>query len=139
MEGNRVTDNIRDILETCRNIAVVGLSPKPHRDSFMVARYMQEKGYRIIPIHPKAREILGERVYPDLGQVPDRIDMVNVFRASDKILPVAREAISVKPKVFWTQVGIENAAAARLLEDAGIRVVMNKCLKIEHMEIRGEA
>jgi hypothetical protein len=105
----------------------------------MVARYMQEKGYRIIPIHPKAREILGERVYPDLGQVPDRIDMVNVFRASDKILPVAREAISVKPKVFWTQVGIENAAAARLLEDAGIRVVMNKCLKIEHMEIRGEA
>lgn len=139
MEGNRVTDNIRDILETCRNIAVVGLSPKPHRDSFMVARYMQEKGYRIIPIHPKAREILGERVYPDLGQVPDRIDMVNVFRASDKILPVAREAIYVKPKVFWTQVGIENAAAARLLEDAGIRVVMNKCLKIEHMEIRGEA
>jgi hypothetical protein len=137
MEGNRVTDNIRDILETCRNIAVVGLSPKPHRDSFMVARYMQEKGYRIIPIHPKAREILGERVYPDLGQVPDRIDMVNVFRASDKILPVAREAIYVKPKVFWTQVGIENAAAARLLEDAGIRVVMNKCLKIEHMEIRG--
>lgn len=139
MEGNRVTDNIRDILETCRNIAVVGLSPKSHRDSFMVARYMQAKGYRIIPIHPKAREILGERVYPDLGQVPDRIDMVNVFRASDKILTVAREAISVKPKVFWTQVGIENAAAARLLEDAGIRVVMNKCLKIEHMEIRGEA
>jgi len=137
MEGKPVTDNIRDILETCRNIAVVGLSPKPHRDSFMVARYMQEKGYRIIPIHPKAREILGERVYADLSQVPDRIDMVNVFRASDKILPVAREAISVKPKVFWTQVGIENAAAARLLEDAGIRVVMNKCLKIEHMEIRG--
>jgi predicted CoA-binding protein len=131
-----VDDNkrIEDILKTSKNIAVVGLSPKPHRDSYMVARYMQ--GYRIIPVHPKAKEILGETVYPDLLHIPDPIDIVNVFRAPDKIIPIAEEAVKLKPKVFWMQLGIKNNDAARLLADAGIMVVMNRCLKIEHMKMQ---
>jgi predicted CoA-binding protein len=126
---------IEDILKTSRNIAVVGLSPKPHRDSYMVARYMQRQGYRILPVHPKAKEILGETVYPDLMHIRDPIDIVNVFRAPDKIVPVAEEAVRLKPKVFWMQLGIENNDAARLLADAEIMVVMNRCLKIEHMKM----
>ena len=100
-----VDDNkrIEDILKTSRNIAVVGLSPKPHRDSYMVARYMQGQGYRILPVHPKAKEILGETVYPDLMHIPDPIDIVNVFRTPDKIVPVAEEAVRLKPKLFWMQ------------------------------------
>ncbi len=134
-----VTDDetIRDILKVSKNIAVVGLSPKPHRDSFMVAHYMQGQGYRIIPVRPKTKEILGETVYPDLMHVPGPIDIVNVFRAPDKIVPVAEETVNVKPKVFWMQLGIENNDAARLLADAGVIVVMNKCLKIEHMKMQG--
>lgn len=130
-------ETIQDILKASRNIAVVGLSPKPYRDSFMVAHYMQGQEYRIIPVHPKAKEILGETVYPDLTHVPDPVDIVNVFRAPDKIIPVAEEAIKLKPKVFWMQLGIENNDAARLLADAGIMVVMNRCLKIEHMKMQG--
>lgn len=127
---------IQDILKASRNIAVVGLSPKTHRDSFMVAYYMQGQGYRIIPVHPKAKEILGETVYPDLTHIPRPVDIVNVFRAPDKIKPVAEEAVKLKPKVFWMQLGIENNDAACLLEAAGIMVVMNRCLKIEHMKMR---
>jgi predicted CoA-binding protein len=134
-----ITNNetIKDILKTSRNIAVVGLSPKPHRDSFMVAHYMLGQGYRIIPVHPKAKEILGETVYPDLTHIPDLIDIINVFRSPDKVTPVAEEAVKLKPKVFWMQLGIENNDAARLLADAGIMVVMNRCLKIEHIKMRG--
>lgn len=126
---------IQDLLKACKNIAVVGLSPKPHRDSFMVARYMQRQGYRIIPVHPKAKEILGETVYCDLIHVPDPIDIVNVFRGPDKIIPVAEDAVKIRPKIFWMQLGIENNDAARLLVDAGVTVVMNRCLKIEHMKM----
>ena len=133
-----IDDNkkIEDILKNGKNIAIVGLSPKSHRDSYMVARYMQEQGYRIFPVHPKAKEILGETVYPDLTHIPDPIDIVNVFRAPDKMVPVAEEAVRLKPKMFWMQLGIENNDAAHLLSDAGIMVVMNRCLKIEHMKMR---
>lgn len=135
-----ITDDktIHNILKASRNIAVVGLSPKPHRDSFMVAQYMREQGYRIIPVRPKTKEILGEIVYSDLIHIPDSIDIVNVFRAPDKIMPVAEEAIKVKPKVFWMQLGIKDNDAARLLADAGVMVVMNRCLKIEHMKMQGK-
>lgn len=135
-----ITDDktIQDILKASKNIAVVGLSPKPHRDSFLVAHYMQEQGYRIIPVRPKAKEILGEIVYPDLTHIPNPIDIVNVFRAPDKIMPVVEEAVKVKPKMFWMQLGIENNDAARLLADAGIAVIMNRCLKIEHMKMQGK-
>ena len=132
-----IDDNkIEDILKNSKNIAIVGLSPKPHRDSYMVAYYMQEQGYRIFPVHPKAKEILGETVYPDLMHIPDPIDIVNVFRAPEKIVPVAEEAVRLNPKMFWMQLGIENNDAAHLLFDAGIMVVMNRCLKIEHMKMR---
>ena len=127
---------IEDILKASKNIAVVGLSPKPHRDSYMVARYMQGQGYHIFPVHPKAKEILGETVYPDLMLIPDSIDIVNVFRAPEKILPIAKEAAKLKPKVFWMQLGIKNNDAAHLLANAGVMVVMNRCLKIEHMKMQ---
>jgi len=123
---------IRDILEKSRTIAILGLSPKPERDANRVARYLQEKGYRIIPVRPGQEAILGETAYASLNDINEPIDIVDVFRNPDQILPHAQEALRVKPKVFWMQLNIENQAAATLLIDHGIDVIMNRCIKIEH-------
>ena len=132
------SDNIRHILKTCRTVAVVGLSPKPHRDSFDVARYMQAHGWRIIPVNPVAaasgEPILGEKVYATLLEAAqhEKIDLVNVFRNSADVPPVAQEAIAIGAQALWLQLGIENAAAASAAQAAGLRVVQNKCLLVEH-------
>ena len=126
------------ILDTCRTIAVVGLSPKPHSASFDVSRYMQRQGYRIIPINPNATEILGEKAYASLSDAArhETIEMVNVFRNSEDVPPVATEAIAIGAKALWLQLGIEHAAAAQEARSAGLLVVQNKCLMVEHANRR---
>jgi len=123
---------IKDILENARTIAILGLSPKPERDSNKVARYLKDHGYRIIPVRPGREEILGQSAYATLDDIKEHVDIVDVFRNPEQIVPHAHEAIRMQAKVFWMQLGIENQEAASLLVKAGIDVVMNKCIKIEH-------
>jgi predicted CoA-binding protein len=124
--------DIKDILENAKTIAILGLSPKPERESNKVARYLKDNGYSIIPVRPGQQEILGQSAYATLGEIKEDVDIVDVFRNPEQILPHAHEAIQMQPKVFWMQLGIENQEAASLLIKAGIDVVMNKCIKIEH-------
>jgi predicted CoA-binding protein len=122
------------ILNHCHTIAVVGLSPQPHRASFDVSRYMQANGYRIIPVNPNATEVLGEKAYPSLTEAArhEKIDLVNCFRNSEDIPPVVDEAIAIGAKAVWMQLGISNAAAAAKAEAAGLLVVQDHCIKIDH-------
>jgi predicted CoA-binding protein len=115
-------------------VAVVGLSPKPHRDSFGVAQYMQAHGWRIVPINPNASEILGEKSYATLTEAAqhERIDLVDVFRNSDDVPPVVDEAIAIGAPAIWLQLGIAHDDATAKARAAGLRVVQNKCLKVEH-------
>ena len=115
-------------------VAVVGLSPKPHRDSFGVAQYMQAHGWRIVPINPNASEILGEKAYATLTEAAEheRIDLVNVFRNSEDVPPVVDEAIAIGAPALWLQLGITHEVAAAKARAAGLLVVQNKCLKVEH-------
>ena len=126
------TEDIKQILEYSKVIAVLGLSPKPERDSNMVSKYMKANGYKIIPIRPGQKEILGKKAYASPDGINEPVDILNVFRSSDKIIPHAEEALRLKPKVFWMQLGIENSQAADLLTEAGIDVVMDMCIKVEH-------
>ncbi len=128
------TDDIRHILRSFRTVAVVGLSPKAHRASFDVARYMQAQGWRIIPINPNAGEILGEKAYPSLTEAAqhETIELVNVFRNSEDVPPVAQEAIAIGAQALWLQLGIESASAAQAARAAGLLVVQNRCLKVEY-------
>jgi predicted CoA-binding protein len=127
-------DRMPHILNHCRTIAVVGLSPKPHRASFDVARYMQANGYRIIPVNPNAAEVLGEKAYSTLAEAAkhEKIDLVNCFRNSEDIPPVVDEAIAIGAKAVWMQLGIANAEAAAKAEAAGLLVVQDHCIKIDH-------
>ncbi len=122
------------ILKHCRTIAVVGLSDQPHRASFDVARYMQAQGYRIIPVNPNVREVLGEKAYATLGEAAqhEKIDLVNCFRNSADIPPVVDEAIAIKAQAVWMQLGITHPAAAAKAEAAGLWVVQDHCIKIDH-------
>jgi uncharacterized protein len=134
--------DILHILKTCKTIAVVGLSPKVHRDSYEVAEYMQSQGYRIIPINPVAaasnKPILSEKVYATLIDAAkvEKIDMVDCFRNSADIPPIASEAVHIKAQVLWMQLGIANEAAKTEAEAAGLAVVENKCLLIEHRRLK---
>ena len=127
-------DAVNTILDNCRTVAVVGLSPKTHRDSFGVARYMQAHGWRIVPVNPNASVILGEKVYPSLTEAArhERIELVNCFRNSADIPPIVDEAIAIGAKAVWMQLGVEHAAAAERARAAGLLVVQNRCLKIDH-------
>ena len=122
------------ILTHCRTIAVVGLSPKPHRASFDVARYMQACGYRIIPVNPNVTEVLGEKAYASLTEAAqhESIDLVNCFRNSEDIPPIVDDAIAIGAKAVWMQLGITHPAAAAKAEAAGLLVVQDHCLKIDH-------
>lgn len=133
-KGKIITEDneIKKILRNAKTIAIVGVSPKLERDSHIVARYLQDAGYKIIPVRPAQKKILGKKVYANLEQIREQVDIVDVFRRSDQIEPHAKEAISLKPKVFWMQLNIENQPAAKLLIQSGINVIMNKCIKIEH-------
>lgn len=132
--------DLRRILGTCRTLAVVGLSPQWHRPSFFAAKYMQEHGYRIVPINPSASEILGERSYPSVtaaAQAGIKIDMVDCFRRSADIPPLADEAVAVGAKCLWMQIGVINEEAAAKARAAGLDVVMDRCVKIEHARLFG--
>jgi uncharacterized protein len=134
--------DILHILKTCKTIAVVGLSPKAHRDSYEVAEYMQSQGYRIIPINPVAAAsntpILGEKVYAGLLEAAkfEKIDLVDCFRNSADIPPIASEAVHIKAQVLWMQLGIENESAKAEAAAAGLAVVQNHCLLIEHKRFK---
>ncbi len=131
-------DDIAWVLAQCRTVAVVGLSPKPHRDSYQVARYMQAQGWRIVPVNPVAAgtTILGETVYPSLTEAArvQRIALVNCFRNSADIPPLVDEAIAIGAQAVWMQLGITHEAAAQQARQAGLRVVQNRCLKIDHAQ-----
>ena len=128
---------LRRILAHTKTIAVVGLSADWFRPSFFAAKYMQEHGYRIIPVNPKYPEILGERSYATLKQIPVPVDMVDCFRKSADILPIAQDAIAIGAKVLWQQLGIENPEADALVRAAGLDSVMDRCVKIEHARLFG--
>jgi predicted CoA-binding protein len=130
---------LRRILGTNRTIAVVGLSPQWHRPSFFAAKYMQEHGYRVIPVNPSAQQILGETCYPSVTEAAkhERIDMVDCFRKSEDIPPIADEAIAIGAKCLWLQLGVINEAAAARARVAGLDVVMDRCVKIEHARLFG--
>jgi hypothetical protein len=124
-------------LTDCHTIAVVGLSPKPHRDSFRVAKYMQAQGFRIVPINPNAHEVLGEKAYATLTEAArhHRIDMVNCFRNGEDIPPIAAEAIAIGAKSLWLQLGIVNDEAAHQAQAAGLTVVQDQCLMVAHRQL----
>ena len=126
------SDKVRRILKGSRTIAVVGLSAQWHRPSYFAAKYMQEHGYRVIPVNPAYAEILGEKCYKKLADIPEKVDVVDCFRKSVEIPALAEEAIAMGAKVLWMQLGVENAAARALAEAAGLEVVENRCVKIEH-------
>ena len=135
-----MTDNIaslRRILSHCRTIAVVGLSAEWHRPSYFAAKYMQQHGYRVIPVNPRYEQILGERCYASLSDIPDPVHMVDVFRRSEDVLPFAQQAVQIGAKCLWQQIGVVNAQAAKVAQDAGLDSVMNRCVKIEHARLFG--
>jgi predicted CoA-binding protein len=126
-------DDIASVLRTAHTIAVVGISPRPERDSYDVARYLSEHGYRIIPVNPGVEEILGERCYPDLAAVPAeiRIDVVDIFRRVEFIPEIVDQAIAIGARAVWMQLGLVDAGSAAKARGAGLAVVMDRCMKVE--------
>ena len=133
---------IRGILDTVKTIAMVGISPKDNRPSFFAFKYLMERGYRMIPVNPgqAGGRILGQKVYAKLSDIPDPVDMVDIFRASEHVLPIVEETLTLKPRplVVWMQLTVRNDEAAKLAEDAGLKVVMNRCPKIEYGRLSSE-
>ena len=124
---------IRGMLEGSRNVAVVGLSEKPYRTSHTIARALQGFGYRIFPVNPTLREVvLGEKPYSSVEEIPERVDIVDVFRRSEKVMPVAKDAVAAGAKVLWMQSGVYNEEAARYAEENGLTVVMDRCIKVDY-------
>lgn len=126
--SNPPNEKIREILKESRTIAVVGLSDKEDRDSNQVARFLQSRGYRVIPVNPGKKEILGEVSYPDLKAIPEKIDIVDVFRRSDAVPDIAKAAIEVGAKVLWLQLGVKHDEAAEEAEKAGLAVLQDICI-----------
>jgi hypothetical protein len=132
-------DSLRRILKANRVIAVVGLSADWYRPSYFAAKYMQEHGYRVIPVNPRyaGKQVLGERCYASLREIPDKVDIVDVFRKSEDVMPIAEDAIAIGAKVLWQQLGVKNEAAAAKARGNGLEVVMDRCVKIEHGRLFG--
>ncbi|WP_042160010.1 MULTISPECIES: CoA-binding protein [Bacillota] len=128
---NPSRDRIKELLQDSNVIAVVGLSEKPDRVSYMVSEAMQAKGYRIIPVNPNAETILGEKSYPSLRDIPEKVDVVNVFRRPEHTPPVAEEAVAIGAKTLWLQLGIANDEAAHIAAEGGMNVIMDRCIKVE--------
>ena len=131
------SNDIRRILQTNKTLAVVGLSANEMRPSYFAAKYMQDHGYRIIPVNPNYDEILGEKCYPDLLSIPDSVDVVDLFQRADRVMPFVKQAIEIKAKCVWMQLGVINQEAASLAEAAGLDVVMDRCVKIEYARLFG--
>ena len=129
--------SLRRILRTSRTIAVVGLSAEWHRPSYFAAKYMQAHGYRVIPVNPRYDKILGERCHPTLATIEIPVDIVDVFRRSEDVMPIAEEAIAIGAKCLWLQIGVVNEEAAAKARAAGLDVVMDRCVKIEHARLFG--
>jgi predicted CoA-binding protein len=132
---------LRRILRECKTVAVVGLSTQWHRPSFFVAKYLQEHGYRIVPVNPRyaapGSTILGETCYASLEEIPFAVDMIDVFRRTEEVLPLARAAAALGVRCFWQQIGVQSEEADQLVRAAGIDSVMNRCVKIEHGRLFG--
>lgn len=128
---------IQRVLNQARTVAIVGLSPNELRASYFVGYYLQRHGYRVIPVNPKYPEILGEKCYRSLRDIPEKVDMVDVFRKTADVLPIAEDAIAIGAKVLWQQLGVQNEAAAAKAQAAGLETVMNRCVKIEHGRLFG--
>jgi hypothetical protein len=125
----------KEILKSSRVIAIVGLSPNPDRHSYGVARYLKEQGYRIVPVNPQVKEVLGEPSYPDLGSIPEPIDTVDIFRRSSEVPEIVGEAIRIGTRAVWMQEGVINEEAAAKAREAGLLVVMDKCMLKEHQRL----
>jgi predicted CoA-binding protein len=128
---------LRRILKDTHTIAVVGLSANWYRPSYFAAKYLQEHGYRIIPVNPMYQQVLGEKCYPSLRAIPEKIDMVDCFRKSEEIPAIAEDAIAIGAKTLWMQLGVVNEAAASRAREAGLDAVMDRCAKIEHARLFG--
>ncbi len=131
--GNMSTEE--EILKSSRVIAVVGLSANPERPSNIVATYLKSKGYKIIPVNPGEKTILGETSYPDLTSIPEKVDVADIFRKLEDVPPIVQEAIKIGAKVVWMQEGVVSQSAADMAEKAGLKVVMDKCMRKEHMKL----
>jgi predicted CoA-binding protein len=134
----RVKDSVREILETCHTIAVVGLSARSNRPGHYVPAYMQTQGYHIIPVNPNLEEALGERAYPSLEDVPQEVDLVLLFQRSENVPPFVEQAIHIGAKAVWMQSGIKNKSAAAQATAAGLTVVMDACIMVEHRRWKAE-
>ena len=130
--NNLSSDEIREILNQCRTIAIVGLSPKEQRDSNMVAKYLKLNGFKIVPVNPGQKEILGEKCYKNLLEIPFRPDMVNLFLNPKRVPEAVDQAMKIKTDVIWMQLGVVHNLAAEKAREKGIKVIMNKCIKTEH-------
>jgi predicted CoA-binding protein len=130
-------NTLRRILHECRVLAVVGLSANWYRPSYFAAKYMLDHGYRVIPVNPQYKEVLGQKCYASLRDIPEKVDLVDVFRKTSEVLPVAEEAIAIGARVLWQQLGIKNREAAEKARAAGLDTVMDRCVKIEHGRLFG--
>jgi len=135
-KGGALVGEIEEILQQGRTIAVVGLSPKANRPSHSVSQYMQSQGYRIIPVNPAAVEVLGEKCYPDLASIPEKVDIVNIFRRSEEVPPIVQEAIRIGATAVWMQEGVVHQGAAARAREAGLKVVMDLCILKEHRRLK---
>jgi len=126
---------IETILRNARTIAVVGASPKPGRDSGTIAAFLAAKGYTIIPVNPAYKEVLGTRCYPDLTSIGSPVDIVDIFRNPEEVLPIIDEAIAIGAKTVWMQLGVVNAEAAKKAEQAGLQVIMDRCIAVDYRRL----
>ena len=126
-----------EILRDSKTVAIVGLSSNPERPSYTVGSYLKEHGYKVIPVNPGEKSILGETSYADLRSIPEHVDVVDIFRKSEDVLPIVREAVAIGAKVVWMQEGVSNEEAADYARKAGLKVVMDKCMRRQHIRWQG--
>jgi uncharacterized protein len=132
-------EELRSILGDAKTVAVVGLSSNPRKESYGIAKYLQGKGYRIVPVNPTETEVLGEKAYPSLREVPEKVDVVDVFRRSEHTPEIAREAVEIGARVLWLQTGIWNEEAYRIATEGGVEVVMGACIRTTSKRLGREA
>ena len=135
--SNPSDTEIKDMLSKCKTIVVIGMSKNPEKDAYRIPQFLKTKGYRVIPVNPTVDEIAGEKSYKRLADIPDQVDIVDVFRPSDDVPNYVEGVIAKKPKVFWLQLGIENTSAEEKVASAGIKVVYNRCIMQEHKRLFG--